>query len=830
MADNLLKAVVDAIAESDNELGGEMLTRLREAHEYGRSNGVLAVATPTVLESKTSVFSATDAGKIVDVLRKDTPTGNEGSYIVSAYTDDKHVVLTKIDGSAASFVDEPNVQWRFSSLRVETTYEFPVLDTRMQLWVGSNEAQVPYCEAIATPGSQELRGLGAQLYSEFGEIDTASPTLLHVDEEIFTADMVGGTVWVLEKATPTGNEGPHLISGFVDSRNVNVSAAFSADETDVSVAIKTYDGDGYLDATQPEDAEVIDDSGSYSSLDRLKRSMLVNFATEDELDQVGRNVSVVRPVTFRDRIHRRFIKARAYLPATPIYGFETILDALFPQGGWAVYEDLETHPNEVFITLPTQDLGEDPEGRAFMTQREVLTPDTATQVTVTETPVQVRSVLTEPVTQEMDFETLLPSAETPAWAYQNEGAVEGSVFSISGNLLSHVQSSANGGYYKRLVPEIDTYFIEVAAWWRYSSITTVNGRPWVIGVLDGEREYVLAWNDDLSSVVLGQNDGTVVAGPVDMSHLSVGANWAPFRLRREGDYVHGYLAGHDVFGPVAASDFASDSGKAFFFGYFNNATTQSWSALWGKVSILTKSLRDYWNLRVADGTLTSGLTTMLSSSSPWVAGDDDKHVRIRSDNNKHDGLWLAGYIAAGQIDLAGIPLGEATVETIAGEHFITLRDAWLREKDVGKTIAITGSGLGNNVSVEVLEYVSDRVVRTDHPVSGFTAESGLTWEFEPDFDNESNVDWELIGAGSEAAKVLTLREVLPAATSDVLVEYSTGLSAQALANEFVENQGSAGSAPDIYWPFYIFDVARDIQAIIDDVTASGVIPRFRRDY
>jgi hypothetical protein len=55
-------------------------------------------------------------------------------------------------------------------------------------------------------------------------------------------------------------------------------------------------------------------------------------------------------------------------------------------------------------------------------------------------------------------------------------------------------------------------------------------------------------------------------------------------------------------------------------------------------------------------------------------------------------------------------------------------------------------------------------------------------------------------------------------------------SGQTLKNEFIANEGSSGSAGNVYYPFYVSGTDLIYQDILDEITAAGVIPRFERTY
>jgi hypothetical protein len=696
----------------------------------------------------------------------------------------------------------------------------------MQLYVGSEPDAVPYCETDLTPGAQEFRGLGEHTAHIDGVIDTGSPNQLTTIADTFTADMVGHAVWILEPASgATGNEGPRRITAIVDAKNATLGGtAFTADQEDVHFRIKTYAGDGYLTMLHREDTEIMDGSASYSAINKLHRAMLVNYGEGDELDWCGRQVAVARLRGMGNEMYRRVQKVLGYLAKTTIYSIELILDALFPQGGWEIYEDLINHPCTVFISVPTMALSNDPSGRGYLDMEESLTSTTTTSITVTLPAITIESVRLTPIEQTL-LMAVLPSADSPAWTYVNEGDVEGNVFSIvSSATLQHAQTggTAVGGRYRRTITGLEGDRWRIRSMFQAGTLTAVNGYPWQMIVRDGEREVSLMWDD--TGLALGQSDETTVVTASHPAALTL-SRWNSFELERDGDWIYARVNGQRVLAALASS-FAADANTDMSFGYVNNGNNQNWTVNWDNVEIRAAPLRDYWNLRRDDGA-TVNPATLNSASALFVAGDTGKQVRLYSDENENYGVWLATYSSATQLTLAGIQRTGADVASGTSYDTVTLSDPWFHPKDVGKDITTSGSallGAPNDLTTEILAYVSPYQVRV--AAGTYTDETGLTWEFTPNFTVEANLRWELIDAASEAAQVLTLREALPSANTDVDVQYTTVLSGQVLLHEFIQN---LQVAPDLYWPLYLWDIDAITRALMDMITAAGVIPEYERE-
>lgn len=931
MPDNLLKATVEAIAESDNEIGGHLVTRLRESHVYGRDDGTVAAADADRLVSPVDVFTAEMEGQGIDVLDAPATTGNQGSYIIDNYVDAQNVDLVKIgDGAAAAFVDESNVRWRFTTLRVETTWQFPDHDKNQRLWVGDEPAQIPYCELVQTPLVQEFRGIGEHVVAIDGIVSASGSTIETVGE-FFTASMAGAAVWVFPKATSTGNEGPRRITVVTDSRTVTVSSpAFAADETEVMFAVKTYPrlGAGYLTKRGDIDyhrelAEVFEASGGYSSLDQLRRAILVDYATEEELDRIGSNLGVYRSWIMDDEMYRRYIMARAYLPATTVEAFEIILEALFPAGGWSIYEDQMTHPNEVYILdLPGYAPGTDIEGRTFLAPsgneggpppavidpagkggREVQTSTSTTTVDVEHPIISVVDVLLADYEQLLDM-GVLPSADSPSWSYNGEGPAppsEVSVFSVVSvggeDVLEHgifSGPSRNGGNYSQAnTGEIDGKIGSrclISAWWRGLSLTLVNDRPWCIGLQNtgiGKNVY-LRWSE--TDIAMTNASGSIPSGaPAAVTPTADidDGGWHRFELEivvdPRGYFAIAKLDGQDLFGRVNLYPFSTATADEFMFGYEDTGNNQNWTVQWDRVQVWARSARNFYNYTQFEGDFVGGGASFDDiTNSPFVAGDVGKLIRTRgyerlgdTFENRHDGLWkIDSLTSASRVVLEPVthgPAGDRLTQgvTVTGSN-TTINDTpdrpgtfngaliTIPEGDVGmfrvedgpsvlhdstggydatsnsadaKSILISGSGQGNDGSYKILEVISDRVVRVNN-AGGFTTEAGLTWGFDvTDFQATAGLcEYEIVDRGSHAEPTITLGQSLPGGTEEVHCWYTSVLSGQVLRNEFVSNDGSEGTEPDIWYPFYIRDVDREIQRIIEDVSAAGVIPRFKREF
>jgi len=78
----------------------------------------------------------------------------------------------------------------------------------------------------------------------------------------------------------------------------------------------------------PEGSIVYDVSRNVSAIDRVRRGLLINYATGIDLDVIGANLGLTRCPTIGEEQWRRFIKAIAYLPKQTLDAFREAMTAL----------------------------------------------------------------------------------------------------------------------------------------------------------------------------------------------------------------------------------------------------------------------------------------------------------------------------------------------------------------------------------------------------------------------------------------------------------------------------------------------------------------------
>jgi hypothetical protein len=823
---NLLQATLEAILDSDNTIGGGLIAKIRLAAVPGRNDGTLANGSANLV-SPVDVFSASWVGRLIDILRHGSST-NWGTYRVVTYVNPKTVTLQTVIGGAPAFANETAVMWRPADLQVQGLLGFPERDRQLQVFVGYEDLPTPYAQIDLTPLAQVIRGIGEQTYCDHGQISLSTPTHLLTRAPFWLAAHVGATVWVLPQDPTNGNEAqPRLVSSIVSPYEAVVSSAYTAAATWAVFMVKTYLDRGYPKLLHDPGVEVVEASRGFSVIDHLRRAMQVDYAIEDELDALGRGEGVDSLRGMNDFIRRRLIKAMAFLRRNIVYALELVLDALFPAGGWGIYEDRVNCPCEVFLTIPTMNQVAEYRGKTFLEAQENPSSTNTTHVTISNAPNKVESVCLQDLDQNTEM-AVLPSADTPAWTYVNAGSVEGAVFSVSSSLLTHAQTggTADGGRYKRTISRLPSEIVSLAAWFRVDATTAEGGHPWTLVICDGLREYALNWGG--AELILGQSDGTIIAG----------IPWTPttgkcyrMELRVEETEIVALINGAEQM-RVPTAVFAASANKEVAFGYWNNAANQNWSVTWDRVSLHVEDRENFWNLKRGDGVLNAGDAHLTSASAVFLVAHEDHRVRIRGVLPLNDGLWLVHYVGAGDIVLDPIlwgKTGTAEVEnyaTVTGK-MVTVKSPMMRPVDEGKSLEIVGSTEGNDGTYPILEWIDAYTVRVDK-TTDFANETSLQWNFLAAFAVETAISWEIVDAGTPTAAVLTLADALPDSISGVVARYTTVRSAEILANETVGNLGTAGHT---YYPAYLADADADLRALItEDVLAAGVIPRFERDW
>jgi len=162
-------------------------------------------------------------------------------------------------------------------------------------------------------------------------------------------------------------------------------------------------------------SELLDLNRSRNALDAVRRAMLLDYATGDDLAVIGRNLGVMR-LTFvaTDDNYRDIIKALAYNPRGTMFGLELALTALVGAGNFRILEDLVNFPCTVFIEVTGSAMtSTESMGKAFFASQvnKIAAPSADDTVVINTTPQAVQSVRLADTDIVTDCRTAKPSAQ-----------------------------------------------------------------------------------------------------------------------------------------------------------------------------------------------------------------------------------------------------------------------------------------------------------------------------------------------------------------------------------------------------------------------------------
>jgi hypothetical protein len=103
-------------------------------------------------------------------------------------------------------------------------------------------------------------------------------------------------------------------------------------------------------------------------MEAVKNAVMVGTAEGADLDVLGRNYGVLRPLV-TDAVYRELLQVLIAAPAGTIETIERILDVLVGSGNYEVYELFPSEPNRVYISIGAT-AGDVSEGRFFLPYTE----------------------------------------------------------------------------------------------------------------------------------------------------------------------------------------------------------------------------------------------------------------------------------------------------------------------------------------------------------------------------------------------------------------------------------------------------------------------------
>ena len=864
----LAQAIIDAIGESDNDIGGINQTRL-----IALTSAEQVLSAPFTWDGTAVVLTPDTSGvQIGDYIRL-----SEGGipFQIESFVSNVSVTVTVPSGQTVP-IGPPTTG-------IGTGYT----------WNGTT--------TVTSSDTSEV-GVGQWIRldtdGQWFEVTAVDPNVSVTVANPFSLTIPSGATSSSRSGNPVTVKVPNSLSvetvvGWEDSGTVTVEGAVYAYATRTlsppTLGGITHDLAGVttpgLRRDHRELAPVTDTTKARSAVDLARRGMLVDFAEGEDLNALGRNLGVLRfPFLESDDVFREVVKALAYNPKGTIYGLELALDALVGRGNYEIFEDLITFPCTVFIrNLQGPFTSEGSEGKAFLTGDELQPATSATTVDIDNEVVTrgaVHGVTFADEDHLSDFRAQLPSAETieeypgdpgtQAWYFQGSSEVT-EVTQLSNNQGIQISTLSTQCRYERVVRiQPDSYasismlmFVDPLA-----NIQSLAHRQWGAEIEDGAQ--VVSWGTDFAGAgifTIGLTSGadSYVAG----SAITLTTNtYYDVEIRKFGTsvvelYVDGSLVQSAAYSLFTTS---SSSRTTMRFGVHNKTITGIVGRI-KQVGFVSQTITDYWGARGNAGDTNVANPTRLDVN---IAAffldptDIGKRVVIRNgtvlnaQGGSNNGIYqIASVVGApsDQVELEGESFIGAAVNADLNPLRVRVDDEGQQftfPDDLGKTLVISGSDQGNNGSYTIDKLLDSETLtdlesfattleqRTnvcEVTAATFVTESGLTYRVDPAFETEASVEWEASDMGSVSGTTLTLRQALPtlpagvvapAPTRVLAVRYSDVLSAQILMDVTITNTLLA-TLPSLvfsYYPFYLSDPLAFIRNYVDDVTAAGVIPEF----
>lgn len=855
-----LRAVIDAVSEADNEIGGLYQTRVRTA-----TNRLKALGPPYTWDGTTTVLTPDTSDVVVgDYIQLDEDGQPFEITVINPSVDVTIVAggLTIPTGPIATALSATLTWGGTTTITTSDTSEVGVgswlrLDADGQ-WFEVESLVTDTSVTITNPFSLTIPSGATQSSRTLNAVTSVVRDYLPV--ETLAGWSASGTVVV---------QGATYAYGSVDV----TPSLLGITHVKEGVVTPGLLRDHALGAT------VTDASRARTALDDVRRALLTAYAEETDLDAVGRNLGVLRhSFLVDDDVFRAVIQALAYNPRGTVYGIELLLDALVGVGNYVIFEDIENFPGKVFITLTGGDFDlAGSQGKAYLTENEYQQPASDTTLTIEE------SVITDGVVHGVtwrdedhlsDFREAKPSVETlveyegdggtTLWTY--DGPSEAADVTVLGSGLEdgsieisdtsavdvaryeHIARVQPGSY---VAANVITYFDSG------STFHASRHTQWGVELHDGSE--IVAWGSAANGadIDIGLTEGADAFVDGVAATLSADVYYA-IEVRKYGtDYVELLLDGR-VIQIAAYSKFSTGTSETAVKIGSHNLLQASHVARLKQCGYFARTATDYWGAGGAAADLVGANPTRIdvNIAAFFTAADIGKRLTIRNATVPHvpqggtaNGDYLVDSIVVDpgpEVELAGEEFVGATVNADGNDKRVRLDpdgQQFRYPDDLGKTLVISDSSLSNDGPYEIdtlldpdtlvdlesfatpgFPQFTDVCEVTSSPP--FATETDLTYRIDPDVETEGTVEWELSDAGSLSGTTLTLRQSLPIGSADanrvLNARYSQLLSAQLLLDVTVENDPA-----DTWFPFYFSDPLALIRFYLDDVTAAGVLPEYR---
>lgn len=618
------------------------------------------------------------------------------------------------------------------------------------------------------------------------------------------------------------------------------------------------------------ESPVMDLNRDRTAVDQTRRAMLVEYAEGEDLNAIGRNIGVLRlPFLESDERFRSIVKALSYNPRGTMWGLEIALTGLVGAGNFELYEDVIRYPNKVFVRLKGAAATDTrSQGKAFLAGPEFHTPVAANQVNV-DYPFIARGTLhgifwkpedlftdtraAYPTTQ---FIREYPAASlSQAWRYY--GGTEGTHVVLASPGIQFALPAADARYSRQLrVTPFARVEAELVAQVPSGGGVEANVST-VLTLADGGREAALSFRSlGASTFELGIARYTGGVWVVLFATTLSKGSWYTLKLVKQGQsswevWVDGRLVLTGSYGGVSIAS----SARKVTLGVMGSLPVPGLTVK--QIQLWSQDNTDLASLFGRTATVVSANQLDIGAFPDFVVGDVGKPFVVSGSGvsnpsgGNNNGRWLVQSVdSPTQVTLDGPENMGAVVNSINPTR-VTVSLTGLQFQfpdDLGKTLVISGSVLGNNGAwpiarlldqgslVDLASWSTAVPAKTNVcELTGpsFVPEAGLTWKLQPAFVAEAGLRYDMAGAASIVGQTITTRRNLPL-FSDINfqrvfgVVYSALLSGQVLLDANVDNEITQ-EVPDLwfsYYPFYLADPLGFVRIYLDDVTAAGVIPDY----
>lgn len=556
--------------------------------------------------------------------------------------------------------------------------------------------------------------------------------------------------------------------------------------------------------THARDAAILDLGNPYNAIQTIRRSMLVEYAEDNDLTIIGRNLGVYRyPYMDSNETYRKIISALAYNPRGTMLGIRTILDAILGEGNYILREHLQTNPCTVYVIVAMALLAADRSiGHAYMGDPECPLAEQEggiwQLVPLSADPVD-RGVPASLCWRDHDFlhefiTSSRPSAltiidydgdagTTPwVWVGANETG------KVTPNPPDYVQITEDAGdstgYYRMrvrapaLLPEL---FMDWAVSMNFcidsGHLTNTTSEQWGVQVLDGDRAIGWGLKYISGAVHLVACSGSTVV--FDYGAISTDVfHEVQIIKRKVGTYgdtlieiqLDGVLQGILEYG--AFSSASPGSSPWLGWGSFMAAATDIYVKV-RSVGVYVHTYQDFMEYIGVDGSVSASDPDHFSvTAALFNSADIGHHLQTINSGitngygGNNNGLWqILTRISDTEVTVRGATGTEAAVVESLHPKRITIPsmpEVFTYPNDLGRQIVLSGSSQGNDGTyviqkllqagslVDLATYLtpgfSEKTNVCEVVSASFLTEGDLDFVVNPNFSTESNLPFFLSAA------------------------------------------------------------------------------------